>query len=227
MSVLTRKQKNELWHTLAESGLRINDFVCSPMAWDDGDVILHIPSGSQVQIYGHNGKLRFKQWVGEDPSTEIDAPDLFEDLQFLVRSWSREISEWIDTPDLWNSVPGESSIPGGLAPDSANTPFTPDEQAAIADQLKSIAEKVKQTYELTAEQSAEIDKKFEEAEKASRRMGRKDWGMFLGGALLSLILSDAITPGIMGHILMMMEHGIGHLFTGGPSVRGILSAGLD
>ena len=132
----------------------------------------------------------------------------------------------METPDLWESMPDPAAIPGALTPDSGNTRFTPDEQTVVSAQLKEIREAVKKTYELTAEQSKHIDEKFEEAEKASRRMGRKDWGMFLGGTLLSLILSDSITPAIMGDILMMLQLGIGHLFMGAsPSVWGILSAG--
>lgn len=57
-------------------------------------------------------------------------------------------------------------------------------------------------------------------------MGRKDWGLIFGSALFSLILADVITPGVAGHILMLLEHGIGYLFTGGtPSVREILGGG--
>ena len=129
-------------------------------------------------------------------------------------------------PDLWENPPGPGSIPGELIPESGNTPFSEEEQKAISVQLKLVAEIIKKTYELTVEQSAEIDKKFEEAEKASRRMGRKDWGLLFAGAVLSLILADAITPGIAGHILMMIEHGIGRLF-GNPPVGGVLSAGGD
>jgi hypothetical protein len=152
----------------------------------------------------------------------------FADIADAVRTWGHEISEWMQAPDLWKSMPDPSGILGQLIPDAPNTPFTPDEQTAISAQLKEIREAVKRTYELTAEQSIHIDEKFEEAEKASRRMGSKDWGMFFGGALLSLILSDTITPAIMGDILMMMQHGIGHLFMGGPAaVRGILSDGKD
>jgi hypothetical protein len=42
--------------------------------------------------------------------------------------------------------------------------------------------------------------------------------------VFSLILADVITPGIAGHILMMIDHGIGYLFMGNPpSVHGILA----
>jgi tetrahydromethanopterin S-methyltransferase subunit G len=101
-----------------------------------------------------------------------------------------------------------------LSPDSVNIPFSPDEQAEVSARLKEIAKSIKKVYKLTAEQSAKLDEKFEEAEKASRRMGRKDWGLLFGGAVLTLILSDTITPAIMGDILMMVQHGLGHLFGG-------------
>jgi hypothetical protein len=115
-------------------------------------------------------------------------------------------------------------MPGELSPNSDNAPFNPGEQALISIQLKEIKEAVKKACALTNEQSKHIDEKFEEAEKASHRMGRKDWGMFFGGAVFSLILADVITPGMAGHILMMIDHGLGHLFAGAP-VGGILSAG--
>ncbi len=143
-----------------------------------------------------------------------------------VAKWAKDVALWLDAPDLWRISLGEGAIPGALAPDSSNTLFSPDEQASISIQLKEIREALKAICELTAEQSAEIDKKFEEAEKASQRMGRKDWGMFFGGVVLSLVLPDIITPEVMGHIFMMVEHGIGHLF-GGPPVGGVLSAGSD
>ena len=147
----------------------------------------------------------------------------FQTLLGEVRRWGNDVAEWIATPDLWESMADASSIPGELSPESDNTAFTAEEQKAISGQLKAIAEAVKKDYDLTAEQSAKLDEKFEEAEKASRRMGRKDWGLLFGGAVFSLILTDVITPGVAGHILMMIEHGLGHLFCGSP-VGGVLSA---
>jgi hypothetical protein len=44
------------------------------------------------------------------------------------------------------------------------------------------------------------------------------------GGVFSLILTDAITPDIAHHILMMALHGLEHLFLGGkPNIRGALS----
>jgi hypothetical protein len=95
---------------------------------------------------------------------------------------------------------------------------------AITGQLAAIKEQIKKTYDLTAEQESKIDARFEEAEKASERLGRKDWILLFGGAVFSLILADIITPDIAQHVLMLTVHGLGHLFLGGPPpVRGILS----
>ena len=58
---------------------------------------------------------------------------------------------------------------------------------------------------------------LEHAEKASRRMGRKDWITLFNGAVFSLILTDTITPDTAQHIILMAVHGISHLFgIGGP-----------
>jgi hypothetical protein len=84
----------------------------------------------------------------------------------------------MDTLDLWElSRSGGGLILGELTPDSANTPFAPDEQAEVSAQLKEIAESVKKAYKLTAEQSTEIDKKFKEAEQAPVNV----WGVKIGG----------------------------------------------
>lgn len=147
-----------------------------------------------------------------------------------LRQWADLVAKWMDTPDLWeiSRQGGSDSIPGQSSPDSTNTPFAPNERELISDQLKTIAEGIKKTYDLTVEQAEKIDQKFEEAAKAAERMGRKDWGLLFGGAVFSLILGDVITPGIAGHILMLVEHGIGYLFMGGPPhVGGILSGGQD
>jgi hypothetical protein len=220
-----------LWCVLTENGLNLGDFSYDSTSWSRGVKISHALSQSEFRIFQSlyiDKPFTYGSHVGDDPPDSSSSGIPFEKIVQLVGAWGCEAAEWAETPDLWKSMPDSGRIPGSQAPDSPNNPFSPNEQAVISSQLRIIAETVKKAYELTAEQSAEIDKKFEEAEKASRRMGRKDWGLLFGGAVFSLILSDAITPGIAGHILTMVEHGIGYLFAGGtPFVRGILSAGQD
>jgi hypothetical protein len=208
------------------SGLYLGDFSYDSAAWPSGVIIHHAPSDSECRITKYEGLLYIETKLGDDPSSGAKTGSDFLEIVDEVARWAIEIPEWMGASDLWKSIPESSAVPGDLTPNSANTPFTSGEQAAISAQLKAIAESVKENYELTAEQSAKLDEKFEEAETASRRMGRKDWGLLFGGAVFSLILADVITPGVAGNILMMIEHGLGHLF-GGPPVGGILSDGQN
>jgi hypothetical protein len=227
MPFLSKAQRNDIFRVLAASKLGPGE--CEFDGTDEYNVLIrHVSTGSTVIIslveVARKPGYCLDSKVGDDPTLVIYTPYAFEKVVEQVAFWADAVWEWMDTPDLWKLARSGEKIPGELTPDSENTPFFPDEQAAMAAQLREIKEAIKKTHELTAEQSKHIDEKFVEAEKASRRMGRKDWGMFFGGALLSLILSDTITPAIMGDILMMVQHGIGHLFSG-PPVSGVLSAG--
>jgi hypothetical protein len=233
MTRLSKDQQNEIFRALAS---KVNPAEFELYGSDRSQTtIRHVPSESVIVLTtadlsdGFSGSiLRVQTRIGYDPEREQEMAASFRAMLSQISMWAADVSKWVETPDLWALSRAGKNVPGDLAPESANTPFTPDEQKAISAQLKAIAESVKKAYNLTAEQSANLDEKFEEAEKASQRMGRKDWGMFFGGALLSLILCDAITPEIMGHILMMVQHGIGNLFMGSPpSVHGILSVGGD
>jgi hypothetical protein len=219
--MLSKTQRNALFDAIAQSPLPISE--CDFF----NEKIRHGASESEFHIYDDRKGGFYAVWanVGDELTTgqgqEIGS---FDEVLGALTDWANDVAQWIDTPDLWELNSATAEVPGVLVPESANTMFTPDEQAAISGQLKAIAEAVKKDYDLTAEQSARLDEKFEEAEKASRRMGRKDWGLLFGGAVFSLILADIITPGVAGHILMMIEHGLGHLFDR-PPAGGILSAG--
>lgn len=217
------EQWSEIYRTLAASQI-------DPADCDfDSDVyprIKHPPSGAELTVSPspvHTNDFYVQAKLGAKTARAVG----FSGIIHQISNWGAAVQRWIESPNEWD-VPRSSreQVPGAFSLDSGNVPFAADEQASISAQLKEIAETVKKTYELTAQQSAHIDRKFEEAEKASRRMGRKDWGLLFGGAVFSLILADVITPGIAGHILMMIEHGIGHLFSG-PAVSGTLAAGQD
>lgn len=65
---------------------------------------------------------------------------------------------------------------------------------------------------LSAEKLTAIDKRLEEAEKASERLGCKDWKSLFCGIALGLIVNDAIPPEVAQHLFMGVVHGIAHLF---------------
>lgn len=231
MEILSKAQRNALFKAVSITGLPVDDFSYENIppvdhtGWRGSVRITHKPTDSLFIIVpelGSTSSFAYNSRLGDDPMVASTRGMVFSELYAEACRWGTGLASWIEWPDLWKKVSASAAIPGELTANSDNTPFSASEQTAISDQLKAIAEAVKKDYDLTAEQSAKLDEKFEEAEKASRRMGRKDWGLLFGGAVFSLILTDVITPGVAGHILMMIEHGLGYLF-GGPPVGGTLA----
>jgi len=73
-----------------------------------------------------------------------------------------------------------------------NAPFTSEEQTQIPARIGEIKGYIRATYELTAEQMSRVEERLDNAEEASKRIGRKDWLMAFNGAVFSLFLSDLI-----------------------------------
>jgi hypothetical protein len=138
----------------------------------------------------------------------------WEGIARRLREWANEIRrEYVDG-DLWEAARRQKEFfTGAGKEESVNTPFTPSEQARIAEQLQEIKEYVKNTYVLSIQQAAHVEKMFGEVEDASHRIGRKDWLLLFGGALFSLILSAIVPPEAVQHILTMATHGLGHIFS--------------
>jgi hypothetical protein len=133
-----------------------------------------------------------------------------------VRLWAEEVKHDVDTPDLWAELQREREILTGARYEAVeNTLFTPDEQAEIAKQLREIKEYVKKTYSLSSEQMSRVEARLEEAEAATRRIGRKDWLLLLCGVMFTVIVTDLVPPEAVQHILAMALHGLDHLFGGG------------
>jgi hypothetical protein len=67
-------------------------------------------------------------------------------------------------------------------------------------------------YPLLGEQISRLEARLDETEKASHRIGRKDWLLLFFGVVLTLIVTDLITPPIVAHIFMMAVDWLHHLF---------------
>ena len=140
------------------------------------------------------------------------------DVLPLAENWARAIvearEEYTNTPDLWTGLRQSEVL---LVTPGENTPFTKAEQTQISSRVQQIRTFITTTYELTADQLTEVDERLGDIEKASRRLGRKDWLMAFNGAVFSLVLSDLIPPQAVQHILVLAFHGLGYLFgLGGP-----------
>lgn len=135
-----------------------------------------------------------------------------------VENLAKETEQYEGTPDLWEELnQGKNFFSSQDRKDAENTPFTDAEQASISAHIKQIKDYIKATHQLTSEQISHVEARLDQAEGASRRMGRKDWLVLFNGAIFSLILTDLITPQTAQHIILMTVHGLSHLFgIGGP-----------
>jgi hypothetical protein len=88
-------------------------------------------------------------------------------------------------PDLLAELQREREILTGTRYEAVgNTPFTSEELAQIAEQLRQIKEYVSTAYALSEEQALHLEAKLDDIAAAAGRMGRKDWALWVGAALL-------------------------------------------
>jgi hypothetical protein len=168
--------------------------------WEAGNLFLARAFTSKPYSSWDDSLWRFRQWLD------------------TVEILTKKVEEYDRTPDLWAELKRSRDFLGGQPePKVENTPFTEAEQDEISRQIALIRGYIKVEHELTSEQISQVESKLDEAEGASRRIGRKDWLMAFNGAVFSLMLTDLITPPTAQHIILMTVYGLSHLFgIGGP-----------
>jgi len=71
--------------------------------------------------------------------------------------------------------------------------------------LDEIKELVRKPFELTANQLAAIDQRLNDAEEASKRLGRKDWVMMFYGAVMSTFITDSVLVSVVQIVLTRLS----------------------
>lgn len=169
------------------------------------------PPEPRTRIY-----YRFTALVTEGISKTGTATSVDTVTNVYVPDWLKEIRETVGVPDYWEEMRrNRESIAAIQHGDSGNTSFTQAEQRQIASQLQGITEQLKRQYELTSEQAERIDEWRDEVVEASTRMQRKDWFIYVLGTVTALTIAAAVPSGMGEHILTVVVHGLGYLFTGG------------
>jgi len=219
---LLRTQKNELLEVVKQYGLRPEEF--SIYDNSSGTSLTHKSTGAFFRI-NFLGDTKYKatrfdlfSTLGDTPNKQTGSSLSWCVTRTRFARWARgvEFAKFdADTPDMWEKLQREQELLDTAQYESlGNSPFTADEQTEISNQLREIKEYVKKTYSLSDEQMASIETRFDDAEEASRRIGRKDWLLLFSGIILTLIVTDLIPPDVAQHILTMVLHGLGHLFGG-------------
>jgi hypothetical protein len=221
--LLTKRQRNAIFEALRARG--VDPQSCAlrdPLStWRQFSALIrHGSSLSRFRIKGYSAKpgtyVAFMTvgdtYQGRSSEGEWDT------LMAALDTWAREVAYESDTPDLWTEL---QQVPEILATAQAggasNKPFAPDEQAEISRRLDEIKNLVREKFDLTDEQLAAIDQRLDDAEEASKRLGRKDWLMMFYGGLVSTFITDAVPPTVIQTVLSTVIHGIAYIFgIGGP-----------
>jgi hypothetical protein len=155
------------------------------------------------------GRSRWNIWKTVEGCNQRVDGAIWREVLLHTKEWAEEIRK----PNFWVDLGSAKEIlTRALNKSADNSPFTLGEQAEVAARLQAIQAYVEKTYELSREQIKVVQDGFKEAESASKRIGRKDFVLLFGGTLLSLIVSGALTPEMVQHVLLVTMHGIEHIF---------------
>jgi hypothetical protein len=208
----------EVWRVIAAKGLNANDFQIDPSELRGYEWKLsHKPTGQALYASGvpdgsFYSRADFLRTQPDDEPLVWESANL-DQFHEIVKDWANELKTAKTTGQWRGGGPTPIGSAGGQA--GENTAFTPAERAEIANQLRAIRDWVRKNYELSAEQLASIGERLEEAEEASKRLGRKDWKSLFYGIVFGLIVNDTIPPDVAQHIFTGVLYGIVHLLGSG------------
>jgi len=210
-------QRNVIYKAVVAGGLDPRE--CTFCYADAGARITHVPSASYLLLEGDITEYTAKAVVGESEKWPGGLRTFWIEVEQRVQAWAKEVKEDVETPDLWAELQREREVLTGARYDEVeNTPFTSDEQAAIAEHLRRTKEHVMRTYSLSDAQILHLEAKLDHIAAAAGRMGRKDWTLLVCGVLLGAFVQGILPPQAVQDILRMTLDGLGYLLggEGGP-----------
>jgi hypothetical protein len=222
---LVKWQRNTIILAVEAGGLDWRDG-CSFEFDDTGVRITHVASESHFRLEGDPGRYTADVVVGDGPQLQ------FEDFTWAkveehVRRWAERVKHYVDMPDLWAERQREREVLTDARYETvANTPFTPDEQAEIVEQLRQIKELVKATQSLSQGQRLSLEARLDQIEEAAGRIGRKDWRLMVYGVIFQVVVMDLLPEAAhpIVHTLVMALGALGRLFGGGPGPPELLAS---
>ena len=221
--LLNKRERNRLYQIIEEANFDPGEF---DLENQDGEATLSHNSGSRFEYLTRRrdqklielglGEIEYEYRfsVVEGNSKTGDSSSIDFISKFYIPEWLKEIRLTVGVADYWDEMKHKRQLLAEVQAGSDNTPFALAEQRQIAAQLQEIRKQVKEQFELTGGQIARLDERLDEAAKASERMGRKDWLLLFAGTILSLILTDILTPAVAEHVFTAVLTALAHLFTG-------------
>jgi hypothetical protein len=215
--MLSRRQRNEIFETIAARGLDPASCELTDHTFTIGNQaeLVHRPTGSHFTTWHTPPRLdTYNAEMVVGGADQVGCARVgWDQLMVELGTWADEVRYEMNAPDLWAEL---RQVPEVLAAsqttDASNAPFTPNEQSEISRRLDEIKKLVQERFELTDEQLAVIDQRLDDAEEASKRLGRKDWIMMFYGSVMSTFMTDAVPPTVIQTVLTTVLHGIAHIF---------------
>jgi hypothetical protein len=176
--------------------------------------VSHVPSQSYFLIQGDPSKYTMTAVVGHGLAWPSESfPWL--SVPGKVERWARDVRRDLNTPDLWAELRRKHAIATGAGyEDVANTPFSPDEQTEILEQVREIKEFVNRTDSVSEAKTLSLEAKLDQLAAAAGRVGRRDWQLMFGGVILDAILQQLLPPEAVSGIFEMVGNALGHLLGG-------------
>lgn len=183
---LVKWQRNAIFEAVVAGGLDASE--CTLDYDDTSWRITHVPSGSYFLLEGNPGHYNGTAVVGDAPPWPSESYS-WGKVEERVQGWAEDVKRDVDTPDLWAELQRELElVTSARYDDIENTPFTPDEQAEIAEQLRQLKDFLKEKYALSEAQTLSLEARFDDLEAAAGRIGRKDWRLLFLGGILTLVV---------------------------------------
>jgi len=207
---LVKSQRNDLFEAIHAAGLDPREF---ELAEEDGDRRLHHRwSESYFVIGGGHGHFVGRYVVGDDSPRAYEV-HIWPVLVDRVRGWLDAVKRDLETPDLWAELGGNREL---LAPaagtDVENTPFTSDEQAEIARQLRELKQYVHDAYSLSEEETLALHARLDYLEEAAARLARIDWRNVVVGAMFTILVEAVLPPDAVRGIFVVLLKTLAHFF---------------
>jgi hypothetical protein len=130
-----------------------------------------------------------------------------------VKLWLKALEKEASEIDLWEEL-GSTELGGEIAghEDVTNTPFTEEEQKAIARQLEETKAYIRRTYELSEAQFRDLESRLNYLTEAARCLPRLDWRNALLGVLLGTVVQGLLPPEPVRDVIQMILRGLATVF---------------
>lgn len=186
--MLTKRDRNRIYEAIVQSGLDPTEF---DLSGTGNRVVITHNSGSTFEFSRRNNMDEIKANIVEGDNWTVLAAVVTGKLEAQVERWANEIRQTVGVPDYWEELKRQmelvvSTQDKGLK----NMSFTTDEMAQIVIQLQKIKKQLREQFELTSVQMEQMEERLNEAEQASKRMGRKDWMLLFSQTVRQLRASE-------------------------------------